>query len=307
MRRSPLARPLTAVLAAVLVSGVLVGCTGSPTGGGCRPAVSSGDASSLVSATGDVGLPPAVEFPTPLIAEEPQRSVVVRGEGEPAPANSVVRISFQQYVGATGAALAGSGASSGGTLLVASADNLAIGESLICATPGSRIVVTGPAEDLDPQYASIRETLVAVIDVEEVYLGKADGVNQLPQDGMPTVVTAVDGEPGIILTYQAAPDEPRSAVIKAGGGAVVREGDTLIVHGRSWNWPAGLGSSPTIGQLDTWAAGAPRTLDVTPDLGEDVVDALVGQRVGSQILVVLPNDDGSATVLVFDILGILTD
>lgn len=269
--------------------------------------ISSGDASSAVAATGDIGLPASVEFPTPLIADEPQRSVAIPGDGTPAPAGSVLEVSFQHFEGAGGAALISGGASSEGALLVASADKLAIGEALICATRGSRVVVTGPAEDLDAQYAGIRETLVAVIDVEAVYQGKANGINQLPQDGMPTVVTAVDGEPGITLTYQAAPEEPRSSVIKAGGGAVLAEGDTAIIHGRSWSWPTGIGGSPTVAQLDTWGAAAPRTLDLTADLGETVLDALVGQKVGSQVLVVLPGADGGATVVVFDILGLLTE
>ena len=40
---------------------------------------------------------------------------------------------------------------------------------------------------------------MVVIDVTAAYLGKADGFNQLPKDGMPTVVTAVDGTPGITV------------------------------------------------------------------------------------------------------------
>ena len=47
--RSPLARPLTAVIAAVLVSGALAGCTGFSIDGGCTPAFQPGDASNAVT------------------------------------------------------------------------------------------------------------------------------------------------------------------------------------------------------------------------------------------------------------------
>ncbi len=53
--RSPLARPLTAVIAAVLVSGALVGCSSFSLSGECIPAFQPGDASNAVSASGDVG------------------------------------------------------------------------------------------------------------------------------------------------------------------------------------------------------------------------------------------------------------
>ncbi len=307
MRRSPLARPLTAVAAAVLVSGALAGCTGFSIDGTCEPAFEPGDATNAVTATGDVGDSPAVEFPTPLIAEETQRSVSTQGSGDPVGAGATVLYKLVYYVGATGDAMT----ESTSVLGVASDAGLALGEALECATPGSRIVLAGPAEEIDAQYAGVTETLVAVIDVENVFLGKANGINQLPQDGMPTVVTAVDGEPGITLTYQVAPEVSRSAVIKAGSGATVAEGDTIVYHGRNWTWPAGLGSTPTLGQLDTWSGGAPLELDVDPEIlvDEIVFDALEGAKVGSQLLLVIPNSsgDGGASVVVIDILGILAD
>jgi hypothetical protein len=306
VRRSPLARPLTAVIAAVLVSGALAGCTGLPIGGGCEPAFSSGEASDLITANGDIGGSPRVAFPTPLIADDVQRSVTTRGDGEIVEPGAAVKYTVVYYIGATGEALS----ESTPVLAAATEATLAIGEALQCATAGSRIVLAGPAEAIDAQYEGLTDTLVAVIDVENVFLGKANGVNQLPQDGMPTVVTAVDGDPGITLTYQEAPTETRSAVIKAGGGAEVREGDTVIFHGRNWTWPSGVGATPTQGQLDTWSSGVPSQVDVDPEvLGDEVVyAAFEGARVGSQLLLVIPNESGDgATVVVLDILGILAD
>jgi hypothetical protein len=309
VRRSPLARPVlvrsaTAVVAAVLVAGALTACSGVSIDGDCDPAFGPGDASSIVTASGDVGDSPAVEFPTPLISDDVERSVLVAGSGEPAAPGSTVLFDIVSFVGATGEAAAES------TTALAAADDrkLALGEALACATPGSRIVLTGPAEQIDAQYAGTTDTLVAVIDVTSVFLGKANGVNQLPQDGMPTVVTAVDGEPGITSTYLVAPSEPRTATIKAGGGAVVEEGDLVAFHARSWSWTPG--GTTSVGSIDSWSTGQPFVLEPTADSmagQQELADAILGAKVGSQVLVVIPGADESAaaTVYVFDILGIV--
>lgn len=311
VRRSPLARPLTAVVAAVLVASALAGCTGVSLSGECEPVFVPGEASNAVTASGDVGDTPAVEFPTPLIADETQRTVLVDGEGEPAARGSVVRVRYTFFDGASGA-----GADESTNLFTASDITKELGLALECVTAGSRIAVVGPAADIASGIlGSVTDetegTIVLVLDIEAIYLGKANGVNQLPQDGMPTVVTAVDGEPGISSTYQPVAEEPRTATIKAGSGATVAEDDTVIFHARSWNWPAGETSTVTLGDVDSWATGAPYVLVPSVEsMGDETfVDALVGATVGSQILVVVPaaDDASPATVFVFDILGILAE
>ena len=291
----------------MFVAGALTACSGFSIDGGCEPAFESGGSSSIVTASGDVGSSPAVEFPTPLIADEVQRSVLTAGSGEPAEPDAAVVYDYVYFIGETGESLP-----SENTTAISTADDrkLALGEALECATAGSRIVLTGPAEQIDAQFAGTTETLVAVIDVRSVFLAKANGVNQLPQDGMPTVVTAVDGQPGITLTYQAAPTEERTSLIKAGGGAVAKEGDQVVLHVRLWSWPDGVGSVPVLQSGDTWAAGTPSVVDLSPDVvtNEALYQAIEGTKVGSQVLVVFPaeSDGGDASVFVIDVLGILS-
>ena len=297
-RRSPLFRPLTVVLAAALTAGVLAGCTGGPFAAGCTPELAAGDASKAVTVTGDVGGAPDTEYPTPLIAPTAERTVAVEGEGAPITEGQVALV--------TVTISDANGDSDGDTasgLLTARDSFLALGQAMICATQGSRLVVVGPAADVWPQAAS--EYVVAVVDVQQVFLGKANGVNQLPLDGMPTVVTAVDGTPGIALAYTEAPEAQRIATIKAGDGAVVEEGDTVVYHGRSWTWPASAGGSPTIGQLDTWANFQPRPIAIDAASEEPVMQGLLGAKVGSQVLVVVPGvEGGQANIIVLDVLGI---
>ncbi|MGV3713420.1 hypothetical protein [Pseudolysinimonas sp.] len=305
MRLSPLARPLTAVVAAVLVAGALAACTTSGSDSDCSQ-FAPGDTSNAVTVSGEVGGTPVVDLPTPLIANEVQRTVAVAGEGDRIESGAAVLVSYTYYEGASG----GSVTESTG-VYTASDVNLALGESLVCARPGSRLVLAGPAEDIDAQYAGTSDTLVAVVDIQQVFLGKANGINQLPLDGMPTVVTAVDGTPGLALGYQADVAEPRAATIKAGGGSVVKEGDVIVFQARLFTWSSPTATEATVsGQPDSWSTGrafvqAP-TLEFLGD--QTLVDAIVGAKVGSQLLVVIPDAGGTGTTnaFVIDILGIAT-
>jgi hypothetical protein len=297
VRRSPLARPLTAVVAAVLVAGALTACSGFSLDGGCDPVFGPGDASRTVTASGDVGETPAVEFPTPLIPDGIERSVLTPGEGEPIGDGDAVLLTLTIFDGTTGTALDG-----GQALITASDTFLGLGESLRCATPGTRLAVVGAPAEL--RLNGSAESVVLVLDIDQVFLGKANGTNQLPQDGMPTVVTAVDGTPGIAVGYATAPTETRTALIKAGAGAALADGDTAITHQRTWSWPAGSGT-PTLGD-DTWAGGLPSSVDISADTEDPLTAALTGAKVGSQLLIVEPGaDGGAATIVVVDILGIL--
>jgi hypothetical protein len=64
-------RKTTALIAAIALLGGLTACasgTGNSASGGsdCSPVVSSGPASSLVTAKRELGMPPIVKFSTPL-------------------------------------------------------------------------------------------------------------------------------------------------------------------------------------------------------------------------------------------------
>lgn len=306
MRRSPLVRSLTAVVAAALVGGALAGCTALSFGGGCE--VPAGDASRAVSASGDVGDSAAVEFPTPLIAKKPQSSVLTVGTGATVGTDAVVFGSTSYFDAESGAGIA-----EVDQYFVTNEKGLALGGALACATAGSRIAFVGTAGEVSGNSQLVQAlggedaTIVAVVDVEQVFLAKANGVNQLPQDGMPTVVTAVDGTPGITTTYLPVADDTRTAVIKAGGGATVTEDDTVVLQARSWNWTA---DGVTLGSVDLWSVGTPAAAKPTADalLGEEAIaDAILGSKVGSQLLIVIPSADaaGSATIYVFDVLGLV--
>ena len=102
-----------------------------------------------------------------------------------------------------------------------------LGASLECAQAGTRVVTLLSPADLDPATASglgLTEgaSAVVVIDVEKVYLAKADGDDRFVVGaGLPSVVRAPDGRPGVTIPEGNAPSELRVEVLKHGTTQVI--------------------------------------------------------------------------------------
>jgi hypothetical protein len=315
--------------AAALVTATLAGCTAIPGFGGCDPRYDGGEASTIVTASGSVGSEPTVDFPTPLVAGSgTEVSTLVEGEGREIGSGDQVDYAFAIFDGESGEALGTSGFGDAQASRVASGlDDNAVSGALECLAVGSRAVVVTTWEQAKAAFSTDAEgqiddtaTVVVVLDVIDAYLGKADGINQLPADGMPTVATQVDGTPGISVLLQDAPATTRSSVIKGGDGRTLEAGDQAVVMYSLWTWPAAAGDDPAqIGT--TWAAHRAVTLALTDiadggGLPTGLLEALVGEKIGSQVLVVLPpgddsfpagqgpSSDDSTYVFVVDLLGI---
>jgi len=324
LNRAPALLAVTALLGATLA-----GCSLIPGFGGCRPSYTSGDASSLVEAPGNVGSKPDVDFPTPLLASAtPQVSVISQGDGALILPGDQVDYDFSLADGATGDALGASGYDDEQFSRTAvGLDANSVGTAFECLNVGSRIAVVTRWESakaaFDPTAGESfgdDETVVVVVEALQRYLGKADGFNQLPRDGYPTVATAVDGTPGITVPAEDPPQTSGFSVIKGGDGSTLETDDLAVVHYSLWTWPTIPGDEPTsIGS--TWDQHQGVTLGLT-DLRDGggvptgLLDALVGQKVGSQVLAILtPGDDGfpagqapagddATYIFVVDILGI---
>lgn len=187
-------------------------------------------------------------------------------------------------------------------------------DALDCATEGSRVVVALPPESLDAATAesvnvSEGETVLAVVDIRRVFLSKAEGTEQFNvQRGLPSVVRAPNGRPGIIVPDAAAPTDVVSQTLIAGSGPVVTGDEPVRVNYTGLTW-----AERTV--FDTTWDKTPASFDLDTTLPA-FAEALIGQTVGSQVLVVIPPDQGygseaqatipadSTLVFVVDILGI---
>lgn len=326
-------RKIIALTAAAGLLVTLAACSTSAPSGDCVPVKTAGDASSVVTASGSFGKDPVATFPTPLITDGIEVSTIDAGEGKTVFEGQYANFQATAYDGATGQPLLAPSYDASIPLTNRAGESTSkIGEALQCAKVGSRIAVTMTAGDLYGFYsvtdatkgmADKSSTIVLVIDVEGSILGKAYGADQLPQQGLPSVVTAPDGQPGVTVPNEDAPTSLKIAVLKQGDGEAVEEGQSIYAHYLrvSWDDPKATASTKS-----TWTDfGSPELLSLTAfdpatgvGLTPGALQAIVGQKVGSQVLAVVPPafgwPDGSAPdgvdgtttlVYVIDILGVV--
>jgi FKBP-type peptidyl-prolyl cis-trans isomerase len=312
-------RKTTALIAALAVLASLTACASGPGSNGCDPLVSSGDSSSVVTASGTFGTAPKVDFPTPLYTKTNEKSQLIAGKGAPIQDGQPVALDVTILDGANGKVLqASSYAADGFSLVTVGKSTIpAVTEALKCATVGSRIAIVGTAKDSHSGQADAtngigkNDSFVYVVDVRGAYLAKADGAGQVPQNGMPSVVTTADGTPGISIPSSAAPKSLEIEVLKQGSGAKVKNGNYLIVQYTGVSW-----SDKTVFD-STWQQHQAAVVQVgSQSLSTGLSTALTGQRVGSQVLVIAPPKDAAVadgtgkapadatSVYVVDILGI---
>lgn len=308
-----------ATLSLALVA--LTGCSAAPAfnGAACDRAASTSGIEDIATITGDVGSAPDVELFTPIGADESAFNDVVVGDGVAltSPAQSAV-IEFSLFSGNTGELIAGTAYEQDQAQLV-SIDYWAqrvpaFGTALECATGGSRVLAVITPEDFGAQNLTgfgldEDESVVAVFDVTETFPSKADGAPQYNDAaGMPTVVRAPDGRPGIIVPDSAAPTDLEVQTLLKGDGEKITDGDQVLVNytGVTWDEKTVFDSS--------WDRSA-ATFDLA-GLIPGFTQGLVGQTVGSQVLIVIPPELGygaegsgavpadATLVFVVDILGI---
>lgn len=302
----------------------LTACSGTASrtaSGDCNSAPVSGDASSIVTATGKFSIEPTVNFPTPLFTQKVQRSELLPGKGAPLQEGQSALVDLTVLNGATGNIVTTTGYNgTGGSLVtIGPSDFPVISLGLRCATVGSRVAVVGPAKDSHNGQASpqqgigANDSLVFVVDILRSFPATADGAGQVPQPGLPAVVLAPNGAPGVTVPKQDPPKALSVAVLQAANGKKLAQGDFAVLKytGVVWNDSTVFDS--------TWKndQAAVRTLTKSTTVAAGFVDGLVGQRVGSQVLLVIPPKLGfgsqggngapanATLVYVVDILGII--
>jgi peptidylprolyl isomerase len=295
----------TAGLAAV----ALTGC--APAGGSsCTPAAPAGDASRLVQASGDFGKTPKVDFPTPLDAQKTEASTAIAGDGERIISNDqLITLDIALYNGTTGASVTSTGFT-GEAASIPQSDLLpGMRDALHCAVAGSRVVAVIPGAEAFGEAGNpaagvnAGDSVIAVMDVQDVYLSKADGADQYVwESGFPTVVTDENGVPGLTIPKSDPPRDLKYVALKKGDGAKVTKDSTIYVQALIADW-----KTREVTQSTWTSEGGAQPLPVA-QLQAGIQDALVGQTVGSQVLLILPPAEGaqsdSTTVWVIDILGI---
>lgn len=278
---------------------------------------SGGDAIEQVKVDGDFGTEPKVEFPSPLVGSGIETKVFIEGNGGALVGAQRVALHFTGFNASTGEQFQGS---EFGT------DNYIIQDLIDGAKPdfckaltgvqvGSRVGVLLDAPNahdgagVESLGIGPDDAILFVFDVVDAYLPKANGDAKGPEAGLPTVILAPSGQPGIQLPATDAPTEFKRSILIEGKGEEIAIGDNVIVHYSGWTWEGT--------QFDSsWDRGAPASFQVNSEgLIQGFVQALEGVKVGSQVVAVIPPDlgygdtaqgaipAGSTLVFVIDILG----
>lgn len=316
-RRLP--RAASALLVAAATLGGLSACYVGPSNAAdCTPRA-SGDASDAVTASGAVLSQPTVSFPTPLLPETTEATTLIEGTGDPITGDQFVSGYLSIFNGTTGELLDQSdyGAGTPSSFVIDRLPIDGLKDGLQCSQVGSRVAVVVPGDeafpdDNRPAGLSENDSLVVVVDFKDAYLGRAQGTAQVAQNGMPSVVLAPDGRPGITVPQGAPPSNLRVSTLIASNGREVEEGDSVLVNYTGVLWDSGEVFD------SSWENGAPITIQLTDGQAiEGFLNALNGKKVGDQVLAVIPPDQGygedgtgsipgdATLVFVIDILGIV--
>ena len=302
-RLVPVRKTSVALSTLALAALALTGCSASADSASCdRTGSAHGiDASAIVK--GEVGKAPQVTINAPTYAQQTSFTDLVTGDGDTINESSQLFLgTVQLYSGATGAQVA----SSGDGLGLLSADTIdqqfpGIGKGLVCATAGSRVLSAVPAKDLPEQVqASLPEddSIFAVTDIVDTTLPHAEG-RALFHDahGLPTVVRAANGRPGVIVPRTDAPTKLVSQTLIEGSGEEITEKDAPVYAYTAVSWDSREVTN------STWDAVPSINLQ---DVPEEVAAQITSATVGSQLMVVVPGEgDAGATVYVVDVLGAL--
>jgi FKBP-type peptidyl-prolyl cis-trans isomerase len=263
----------------------------SATALGCA---SEGDASATVDTSGDFATKPVTVFPSPLSVEATERTVAIEGTGAEVAEGDTVLVDYTLYNGTSGDEFSASSYASGGrAAFEVDTDQYLAGlvKAVNCAAVGSRVVAVVPPADAFGEAGqsdfgiAADDSIVMVIDVEQIVPTAADGEPQAPVDGLPTVALAEDGAPTVTVPETDPPAELQVGVLKKGAGATVVDGDQLIVQYQGLVW----GTGEVFDQ--SWGKPAPAAFG-TGDVIEGFKEAVVGQTVGSQVIVTIPPAQG---------------
>lgn len=307
-------KALTATAAAALLVGGLAACssssptsgsTATPAGAACQN-VKSGDTSNSITVTGKFGSDPTVTFSTPLKVTGTERTVLITGKGAKTTSGQNLGLGLAAYNGTTGKAIAPSEGFGSSAPVTAKIDPKSFLPGFVsaadCLPVGSRAVVTTTAEGaFGSGYAQLgvkkTDPIVIVTDVRSVPVMRATGKAVTPPAGFPAVkLDAKTGEPTITIPKSAAPSETKIGLLKQGAGETVQPGDTVTVQYKGVLWRNGQAFD------SSWSRGEPASFQTT-GVVVGFKKALEGQKVGSQVIAIIPPADGYGSAGNGDIKG----
>ena len=254
----------------------------------------SGSASDAVKVTGSGGSEPKVSFPAPTTVTKTQRTTISAGKGATVKQGDSVSLAYVMYDAKSGKKLDSRGWSAKSRVVfpVDAAQVLpGFAASVVCAKEGDRIASVIPASLAFGSAGSEQipvgggDSIVFVADIVGLSPTKATGVSKPLPAGFPTVTLASNGTPSVKIPATKAPTALKIADSKVGTGATVKDKDTVTVQYQGVLWRTG-------GIFDqSWGKSGPTSF-ATNQVVSGFGKALVGQKVGSQVVAIIPPAEG---------------
>lgn len=302
-------RTIPALLVTIGLAASLTGCAAS--GAGTTPSAcpAPGSASAAVTATGAFGKEPKVTVPAGLTTKGTQVSVLRSGDGRQIEEGTPALVEYTLVDGATGQVAQTSGYAGQTAPITAGAKNYGpLGTALECAHVGDRLAVALPKSALSGSATAgedsgkAEDAVVAVVDVKQAFDARATGTPQLAGDGMPAVVLAPSGAPGITIPSWSAPKDDAIHLLRKGSGATLTAKDTAVIKYTAVSWAGSNGDSEVVGSNWTDGSGAQTLPLAKGQVIDGVRNAVLGHHVGDQVLAVVQGQNGP-TAYVIDVLG----
>lgn len=289
-----LTRPTLATL--LITSLFLAGCAArplvlgspSPSASQAPTCAEPGAASDAVTVSGDLGASPVVTARGPFDVDRVERTVLIDGVGAPVAAGDLVEVTITILNATSGDRAPGTAEAR--VLVQEGAAQPGLLATILCTTPGSRVVGVVPAEDAfgsvgQPELAiGPDDDLILIVDVLARLPLQADGVPVAVPEGFPDLGLEFDaaGRPTVTIPPVDPPTKPLSAALLDGSGPLVGEADEFLIQFQGVNWRTGEVFD------ETWGDAPRSLLEVLP--GVDA--AIVGRAVGSRVVVIVPPADG---------------
>lgn len=289
MRRAAafLAIPLVATVA-------VVGCSSSSPS---KPSSSPSSSNSTVTASGKFGAAPTVSIPAQKAGATLYSKTLIQGTGAALTTSDSLLGNFVIYDwSGTKHKLIGSTFTSGGPTLLPGSTLPGLEKSLVGQKAGSRVLAVIPPKDgFGPQGnsqigVSGTDTLVIVVDMIQDINDKAGVAGAQTSNGgsgLPTVTTPAGKAPTVTIPASTPPGSLQIKTLIKGSGAKVAKGQLIVVQYTGINWR-------TKKVFDSsWSRSQPFPVNI--GVGQVIKGwdtGLVGQTVGSRVLLVIPPAEG---------------
>ncbi|MGH3499186.1 MAG: FKBP-type peptidyl-prolyl cis-trans isomerase [Nocardioidaceae bacterium] len=291
--------PLLLVVASCGSSSSPTTAPSSGTTGSSTPTDGSTGGTLGVKVAGSFGKSATATFPMGLSVNQTESADVITGKGAKIAEGDTVAVNYVGQIGRTGLKF-DSSFDRGAPFITRLSSNAVIAgwvKGLVGKTVGSRVVLEIPPADgygtSGNQQAGIggTDTLVFVVDIMGKALPKAQGTKKAAPTALPQLTLDKTGNPDAFKSTKHTAKPPTRttfADLVQGKGAVVKKGQTVGVLLDLAKYPAGnpVYNAFQGGQVVSFQPGS------NPPLAKCIDTAIIGQHVGSRVLIACPGGQG---------------